>query len=153
MSEAAPELYFYHLEQRSLEDVLPVLLERSLERGWRAVVQAGSAERLEQLNSHLWTYSQASFLPHGTEEDGPPAEQPVFLTLEDENPNGAAIRFLVDGAPLSEMEGYERVVILFDGRDEDAKARARQEWKAARDKEIPVSYWQQDETGRWQQKA
>ncbi|ODA66469.1 DNA polymerase III subunit chi [Methyloligella halotolerans] len=153
MSAAATELYFYHLEQRSLEDVLPVLLERSLERGWRAVVQAGSEERLEQLNSHLWTYSQASFLPHGTEEDGPPAEQPVFLTLDDGNPNGAAIRFLVDGAPLSETAGYERIVILFDGRDEDAKARARQEWKAARDKDIPVSYWQQDETGRWQQKA
>lgn len=153
MSETAPELYFYHLERRNLEDVLPVLLERSLERGWRAVVQAGSSERLEQLNSHLWTYSQGSFLPHGTEEDGPPEEQPVFLTLEDENPNNAAIRFLVDGAPLSELDGYKRVVILFDGRDEEATAQARAHWKKAREKDIPVSYWQQDEAGRWQQKA
>lgn len=153
LTKQGAELVFYHLEQRSLEDVLPSLLERSLARGWRAVVQAGSQERLEQLNSHLWTYAQASFLPHGTSEDGPPEEQPVYLTLEEENPNGAAVRFLVDGAPVPDMEGYARVVVLFDGHDDDATALARRQWAEARENDVPVSYWQQDEIGRWQQKA
>lgn len=150
---ASGELYFYHLEQRGLEDVLPVLLERSLERGWRAVVQAGSEERLAHLNVHLWTYSEASFLPHGTAKDGAPAEQPIYLTLGEENPNGASIRFLVDGAEFASAEGYDRVVIMFDGRDEEAVLRARELWKAAKGQGLQISYWQQDEDGRWQKRG
>ena len=34
------------------------------------------------------------------------------------NPNGASIRFFVDGAEAAELEGYERVVFLFDGHDD-----------------------------------
>ncbi len=153
MSGEASELYFYHLEQRSLEDVLPVLLERSLERGWRAVLQVGSEERLDHLNGHLWSYSQASFLAHGSAKDGPAAEHPIYLTLEDDNPNGAEIRFLVDGAPLAEPGHYARIVVLFDGRDEEAVAQARVQWQEGKAKGFKIGYWQQDEAGRWQQRA
>jgi DNA polymerase III subunit chi len=153
MGEGMPELYFYHLESRSLEEVLPVLLERSLERGWRAVVQAGSEERLDHLNSHLWTYREASFLPHGSARDGSPGEQPVYLTLADDNPNGAAIRFLLDGVGWENASAYQRIVVLFDGRDEAATARAREQWQTAQAQGFTISYWQQDEDGRWRQKA
>ena len=147
------EVYFYHLEQRTLGDVLPVLLERSLERGWRAAVQAASEERVEALSTLLWTYSEESFLPHGTTRDGQPDVHPVFLTTSADNPNGAQVRFLVDGAELGDASPYARVVFIFDGRDADAVARARSEWQAAKARGHAVSYWQQDETGRWQQKA
>jgi DNA polymerase-3 subunit chi len=147
------EVYFYHLESRTLEQVLPTLLERSLERGWRAAVQASSAERVEALNSLLWAYREDSFLPHGTSSDGAPAAQPIYLTVEDDNPNGAAVRFLVDGATLEDASGYARVVYVFDGRDEGAVAQARETWTAAKGKGYAVSYWQQDADGRWQQKA
>ena len=147
------EVYFYHLENRTLEQVLPTLLERSLERGWRAVVQAASKERVEALNTALWTYRQDSFLPHGTSSDGTSAAQPVFLTDEADNPNDAAVRFLVDGATLEDASPYARVVYVFDGRDGDAVAQARAAWADAKDKGYAVSYWQQDGDGRWQQKA
>jgi DNA polymerase-3 subunit chi len=153
MSEAATELYFYHLEQRSLEEVLPVLLERSLARGWRCVVQAGSEERLDHLNAHLWSYADESFLAHGTAKDGPAHEHPVYLTLQDDNPNGAAVRFLVDGAELVADTRYDRIVVMFDGRDADAVTRARAQWQEAKAAGLDISYWQQDETGRWQKKA
>ena len=97
------EVYFYHLEGRTLEQVLPTLLERSLERGWRAVVQASSPERVEALNTLLWTFREDSFLPHGTSSDGTAAMQPIFLTVEADNPNDAAVRFLVDGATLDRL--------------------------------------------------
>jgi len=148
-----PEVYFYHLESRTLEQVLPTLLERSLERGWRAVVQASSPERIEALNSLLWSYREDSFLPHGTASDGSPALQPVYLTIEEDNPNEAAVRFLVDGAALDDAAPYTRVVHVFDGHDDDAVAQARATWTAAKDKGFAVSYWQQDPNGRWQQKA
>jgi DNA polymerase-3 subunit chi len=147
------EVYFYHLEHRTLDQVLPGLLERSLARGWRAVVQASSKERVEALNTLLWTYREDSFLPHGTASDGTPAAQPIYLTDEEDNPNAAAVRFLVDGAVLADASPYTRVVHLLDGRDPDAVAQARGVWTMAKEQGYAVSYWQQDDEGRWQQKA
>jgi DNA polymerase-3 subunit chi len=147
------EIFFYHLDQRSLDEVLPALLERSLERGWRAAVQAGSEERVEALSTRLWTYREESFLPHGTIRDGAPEANPVYLTTADDNPNAAQVRFLVDGAEIADPSTYMRVVYIFDGRDADAVARARADWQAAKDKVHDVSYWQQDEGGRWQKKV
>ncbi len=153
MNKGETEIYFYHLEQRSLDDVLPNLLERSLERGWRAAVQAASEERIEALNTLLWTYREESFLPHGTARDAAPEAHPIYLTTGEENPNGARVRFLVDGAALADVSGYDRIVFIFDGRDDDAVAKARANWQAARARGHAVSYWQQDEAGRWQKKA
>ncbi len=154
MSKAGvPEVYFYHLERRSLEEVLPTLLERSLERGWRAAVQAASEERVEALDTLLWTYREESFLAHGTVRDGRAEAQPIYLTSGADNPNGAQVRFLVDGALLDDASPYTRVVYLFDGRDDSAVAQARVEWQKAKTQGFSVSYLQQDEQGRWQQKA
>jgi DNA polymerase-3 subunit chi len=147
------EVLFYHLEHQPLERVLPNLVERTLARGWRAVVQAGSEERVEALDTLLWTYAEESFLPHGTKRDGNDAAQPVYLTTEDANPNGAAVRFLVDGAEASEITGYVRIVYLFDGHDASAVARAREQWKAAKAQGCEVTYWQQSPEGRWEKRA
>jgi DNA polymerase III subunit chi len=154
MSEpGVTEVFFYHLERASLEEVLPTLLERSLERGWRAAVQAASEERVEALDTLLWTYREDSFLAHGTARDGPAAAQPIYLTADAGNPNEAHIRFLVDGADLEDAARYTRVVFVFDGRDPDAVTRARAQWQEAKAQNFSVSYWQQDSDGRWQQKA
>lgn len=147
------EVYFYHLEHRSLESVLPELLERTLKRGWRAVVQAGSPEQVEALNTHLWTYADDSFLPHGAARDGTPERQPIYLTYGDDNPNGAQVRFLADGAEFADLSGYQRAVFLFDGRNEDALSRARQQWKAVKAAGLTATYWQQSEAGKWEKKA
>lgn len=152
MSDAV-EVLFYQLERQPLDQVLPGLLEKTLERGWRAVVQAGTEERLEALDTLLWTYADASFLPHGTARDGFADQQPVFLTISDANPNGAAVRFFVDGADSAELTGYTRAVYLFDGRDEDALLKAREQWKRAREQGFAVTFWQQNERGRWEKKA
>ena len=154
MSEpGVTEVFFYHLERATLEEVLPTLLERSLERGWRAAVQAASEERVEALDTLLWTYREDSFLAHGTARDGPAAAQPIYLTADAGNPNEAQVRFLVDGADLEDAAPYTRVVFVFDGRDADAVARARAQWQEAKAQGLSVSYWQQDSDGRWQQKA
>ncbi len=147
------EVLFYHLERQPLERVLPTLLERTLERGWRAVVQCGSAERLEALDGWLWTYRDDSFLPHGTVRDGPADMQPIFLTTGDENPNGANVRFLVEGATILDFASYDRVVQIFDGHDAAAIALAREEWRRAKAAGCEVTYWQQADNGRWERRA
>jgi DNA polymerase III subunit chi len=148
------EALFYHLEKQTLLDVLPQLVQRCLERGWKAVVQAGSQERLEAVDGHLWSFDDAAFLPHGSREDGHDAEQPVFLTTGPETPNGANVRFLVDRAPPPpHLEGFERVVVIFDGNDAEALADARVAWKEFKAVGFEVTYWQQDGNGRWQRKA
>ena len=147
------EVLFYHLQNRTVEDVLPGLLERSVERGWRVIVQS-SEDRIEPLDAHLWTYKDDSFLPHGTAREGSGADQPVLLTADGDNANGASVRFLIDGAPMPEdAAAYERIVLLFDGEDPDAVASARERWSAAKTLGLEVTYWQPDENGRWQRKA
>lgn len=146
------DILFYHLERSNLESVLPDLLEKSLARGWRAVVQVGGEERLAALDTHLWTYDDASFLPHGTLKDGNPQDQPVYLTCGEETPNGAAIRFHVDGAAIGDPEPYERVVVIFDGGDDTAVASAREAWRALKEAGHTLTYWQQNERGRWERK-
>jgi len=147
------EVYFYHLQTRPIEQALPVLLEKSLERGWRVVVQA-SDDRVEALDAHLWTYREDSFLPHGTHKEPTAAHQPILLTASADNPNGAAVRFLIDGAPIPEdAASYQRIVLMFDGDDPDAVELARQHWSSAKALGLEVTYWQPDEQGRWQRKA
>lgn len=147
------EVLFYHLERQPLDRVLPALIERTLERGWRAVVQSGNEERLDAIDTQLWTYREESFLPHGTRKDGNAALQPVYLTTGDDNPNEATVRFLIDGATAAEFASYARLVYLFDGHDETALALARTEWKRAKGAGCDVTYWQQSESGRWEKKA
>jgi DNA polymerase-3 subunit chi len=134
--------------------VLPQLLERSVERGWRVVVQASSDERVDALDGHLWTYRDDSFLPHGTARDSEAASQPILLTTSDHNPNGAKVRFLIDGVPVpADAKDYDRIVLLFDGEDEDAVTAARARWSEAKAQGFEVTYWQPDEQGRWVKKA
>ncbi len=144
------EMLFYHLKGRTPEQVLPPLLQKSLERGWRVVVQASSDERVEALDAHLWTWRDDAFLPHGTWRDAEASEQPIVLTVGDDNPNGAVVRFLVDGATMpGDGSGYDRIVVLFNGEDPDAVDAARERWTKAKAEGIEVTYWQADEQGRW----
>jgi DNA polymerase III subunit chi len=148
------EIFFYHLQRQPIERVLPQLLERSYERGWRVVVQAASDERLDALDALLWTYRDDNFLPHGTTREPDPAAQPILLTTAEHNPNGATVRFLIDGVPMpADAESYDRIVLLFDGEDDDALAAARAHWNEAKTQGFAVTYWQPDEQGRWVKKA
>jgi DNA polymerase-3 subunit chi len=149
------EVLFYHLQGQPIERVLPTLLERSLERGWRVVVESPSDERVDALDAQLWTFRDDSFLPHGTHrEAASAADQPILLTVNNDNPNGAAVRFLIDGAPVpADAAAYARIVLLFDGGDDDAVAAARTRWSAAKAAGFDVTYWQADENGRWVRKA
>jgi len=147
------EVLFYHLEDQALEGALPALIERTLARNWRAVIQASSEERVEALDTLLWTYREESFLPHGTRRDPNPDQQPVFLTSSQDNPNAASVRFLVDGADVADVAPYARIVYLFDGRDASAVERAREQWRRVKAAGCDVTYWQQSPDGRWQKQA
>ena len=125
------EIGFYHLLSTPLERALPRLLERAIAQGHRAVVQAGSSERVEHLNALLWTYDEAGFLPHGSVRDGNPAAQPIWLTHQAENPNGASILFLVDGVEADDLSEFTRCIDMFDGNNPEAVVAARGRWRAA----------------------
>jgi len=149
-----PDVLFYHLENQPLEKVLPQLLEKSLERGWRAVVETGSSERAQALDAILWTFRDDSFLPHGVAGGELDSQQPVLITTGPENPNGANVRFFVDRAVPQATAGYERIVFIFSGHDPDAVVEARGAWRAlSADKTNAVTYWQQEPGGRWVKKA
>jgi DNA polymerase III subunit chi len=143
------EIGFYHLTQTTLEGALPRLLEKVLMAGHRVVLRAVTPERLDTVDRHLWTYSNASFLPHGTKADGFADQQPIWLTTIEENPNRASVLVLLEGAPLGNVEGFERVLDLFDGNDPSAVSRARGRWKDCRSAGHTLVYWRQTERGGW----
>ena len=148
------EARFYHLQRSTVEQVLPQLLEKALGQGMRAVVVAGSAERLAALNGYLWTYRPDSFLPHGASGEGHAAEQPIYLTQTVENPNGAKVLFLLDGMEASDTSGdFTLACDLFDGVDPEALDAARVRWKVLKDAGHIVTYWQQTDRGGWEKKA
>ena len=153
MADGSPtDVWFYHLDRWPLERALPALLEKAVERGWRAAVQASSSQRVDALDAVLWTYDEVSFLPHGTTRDGDVELQPIVLTTGTENPNAAVIRFMVDGTEvLSALaeSGYERVMLIFDGNDAEQRAGARRQWAELKKAGHSVAYWQQDGDGRW----
>ena len=143
------EMAFYHLTWTGLEDALPRLLGRTLEAGERAVVRCGSAERLAALDAALWLCPEPDWLPHGTADAD---LQPIWLTTEDDAPNGGRFLFLVDGAGSEKLDSFARVFDIFDGNDEEQVAQARERWKAAKAAGHGLSYWQQTAKG-WEKKA
>ncbi len=148
-SLATTEHWFYHLERSTLETALPPLLEKVLERGWRALIRSGDAEALLALDRHLWTHRPDSFLPHGLSSEPRAATQPILLTQTADNENNAQIVILIHGAEIPDLAGVERCVTMFDGADQQALEQTRQRWKSARAEGASVSYWRQDGDGRW----
>jgi DNA polymerase III subunit chi len=149
------EIRFYHLQGRKPEEALPALLEEALAEGLRIVVEAPMREWIEALDERLWTYSDESFLPHGTARDGEPEAQPIYLTTGDDNPNWARLRVLLAGArAMPVLEGqsaaYDRIAILFDGADEEARAAARVQWAELKAAGHSLVYWRESETGAWE---
>ena len=148
------EVLFYHLSRSTLEDALPQLLLKTQERGWRAVLQGSTLERIEALDEHLWTFREESFLPHALAGGSYDAEQPLILTISDDNPNRAHVRFFVEGAvPEGALTDYARCVVMFDGEDEAQLAAARNAWRALKGEGHEVTYWQQTPQRRWEKKA
>jgi DNA polymerase-3 subunit chi len=146
------EIAFYHLQRSALDAVLPKLLQRTLDQGKRALVLAGSDDRVENLSSLLWTYDPASWLPHGTVKDGRPEDQPIWLSSQATNSNRASFLFLTDGTE-ADPAAYERCFDLFDGNDDSAVAAARERWKKLKEAGHALTYWQQNERGAWEKKA
>jgi DNA polymerase III subunit chi len=147
------EVWFYHLERASLEQVLPELLEKTLARGWKALVRAASQDRIDHLDSWLWAYRDDSFLAHGVVAEPLAERQPILLTTGEENANGAEALFLIDDAPAASLADFERCILIFDGRDKDALAAARGRWSGFKKAGHEVAYWKQGETRGWERQA
>ncbi len=145
------EVRFYHLTRQTVEQALPDLLEKTLARGWRAVIRLPDDAQVEALSSHLWTYRADGFLPHGSAKDGHAADQPLWLTAGDENPNAATVLFVVSATALPSSEGFDLVCDVFDGQEEVAVVAARSRWALYKGQGHALTYWQQGERG-WQKK-
>lgn len=153
-----PEIAFYHHTTRRIEETLPTLIEKSLARGWRVVVQAPTQDRVRRLDDYLWGYKPESFLPHGTKADASPETQPVYLTCEDDNPNDADVRFFLGVVAVASVlaggaSPRERALLLFSGDSEEELEAARAHWKELKEAGHVLAYYQQDANGRWVEKA
>ena len=146
------EIRFYHLLSMPLEKALPVLLEKVVERHWRALIVTDSLKRVSELDSRLWTYKPSSFLPHGMVGDKDAELQPILLTHKDENSNDANVLFLVDGAESKHIGKFEICCLLFDGNDTDGLIKVREALASYKNEGHKVIYLQQEPSGKWSEK-
>ena len=152
MADALCEVWFYHLERTGLDQALPELLEKTLQKGWKAIVRTPTADRIDHLDSWLWGYRDDSFLPHAPVGEADAARQPILLTTGTDNPNAADALFLVDGAEPGDLAGYQRCIVLFDGADQEQLRVARVQWTSLKARGLPASYWKQQPRG-WEKQA
>ncbi|WP_332066115.1 DNA polymerase III subunit chi [Bartonella sp. CB189] len=143
------DILFYHMVQSQLEDVLPTLVERALARFGQVTIQCVSEEQRDAIDAHLWVYDEAAFIGHGTEYHQYPNLQPVFITTRQDNPNNSKIRFLVEGAICSDINAYQRLVVIFDDRNDKQLSLVRTQWKNYKMKNYNLTYWKQDEERCW----
>ena len=145
---------FYHLQRSSLDQILPKLCEKAYQTGKKIKILLGVEERVEFINSLLWTYNEGSFLPHGSKKDGFVEEQPIFISASENNENNASILILADGAmpDIEVLQNYERVLNIFDGNDVATLEKARQYWKEIKKTDGELHYWQQNTQGVFEQK-
>lgn len=147
------DILFYHLTQSTLEDILPTLVERALGRFSRVTIQCVSKERRDAIDTRLWVYADEAFIGHGTECDQYPNFQPVFLTTGQENPNDSKIRFLIEGAVCSDINAYQRLLVLFDGQSDEQLHIVRAQWKKYKMENHNLTYWQQTEDRSWKKQV
>ncbi|KEC55482.1 DNA polymerase III subunit chi [Bartonella koehlerae] len=147
------DILFYHLTQSTLEDILPTLVERALERFGRVTIQCVNKERRDAIDTRLWVYADEAFIGHGTECDQYPNFQPVFLTTGQGNPNDSKIRFLIEGAICSDIDAYQRLVVLFNGQSDEQLDLVRAQWKKYKMENHNLTYWQQTENCCWKKQV
>lgn len=154
MSEAIrPEWWFYHLSRTALEVAAPPLMQKCLEAGWRVLAVSPDKERLAKLDAALWTFDDTSFLPHGQAEAPglDPARQPVLLSAKLKNDNAADALVLMDGTDAPVEAPFRRCMVIFEDADKDTRARAREQFKAAKDSGLVTRYFQQTSAGGWKE--
>lgn len=128
-------------------------MEKALSTGDKIVLKAPDSAIASSLDQALWTYDASGFLPHGVEGCKHANLQPLYITTQNDNPAGAAIQVLVNAVDSENTTDFKMCLYMFDGRDERIVAKARSAWKAYSAGDHKMSYWQQKETGGWEQKA
>lgn len=156
MSEAIrPEWWFYHLSRSALEVAAPPLMQKCLEAGWKVLAVSPNLERLAKLDMALWTFDDASFLPHGQAEAPglDAARQPVLLSAKLKNANNADALVLMDGVDSPVEAPFKRCMVIFEDGDKDTRAKAREQFKAAKDAGLTTRYFQQTSAGGWKEEG
>lgn len=148
------EIRFYHLLTQRLEQALPAILTKALAGGRKAVIRFADDKDVQRFDEHFWTYAPDSFLPHGPGGGAHDNLQPVVLTTKAENPNGADMLVLCNHKTVPEnINDFSLCCDFLDGQDEEAVALGRARWKTYKEAGYALTYWQQTETGGWEQKA
>lgn len=165
------DVRFYHLTRARVEEALPMIIGKANDAGMRMTIfSGGDQNRLSYLSDLMWNYVPNSFYANGFKGEKDDADykevNPIWISDDVSDIEGRPLLLQLDGAEIAandiEKTGADtlnRICHFFDGRDEQAVQKARTYWKsfkdANNDKEdiFDLSYWQQDDNGRWSQKA
>jgi DNA polymerase-3 subunit chi len=143
------EIRFYHLQKQSLDQALPQILTKALDQGHKVLIKTNK-DTIKSLSELLWNTPLNSFLPHGTSADPNKELQPIYITDQEDNPNQADLLILLNGERSQKIDTYKMCCEIFDGNNPELLKDARVKWKEYKSAELPVTYWQQDTHGKWE---
>lgn len=147
------DIRFYHVQKRRPEDELPGLLHRIRRKGHKVYIQTPDKGMAQQLDKFLWCYDEADFLPHGLNNGTNAARHPISIGADGNPANDADVIIFMPGAFEAELNAYTIGCLLIDGRDTDKTVQAREIWKELKARGHSLTYWQQSDRGKWEQKA
>lgn len=147
------DIRFYHLQKQTLDQALPLIIEKAFSAGYKIITRLSSSQEVERMNALLWNYKANAFLPHGSQKNGNASKQPIWLTAENDNPNNANVLVLTQGMLEENMSNYDLCCEMLDGHDDNAIKEARSRWKTYQEAGHNVTYWHQSESGSWEKKA
>ncbi len=160
------EIRFYHLTRARVEEALPIIVGKAHEANMRmTILSGGDQNRLSYLSDLMWNYVPNSFYANGfkgeNDNEGFKDQNPIWISDDVHDIDDRPLLLQLDGAEISvdqvkkDSKALNRICHFFDGRDETAVQKARAYWKSFKEggDDFTLSYWQQDDNGRWSQKA
>lgn len=146
------DIRFYHMEHATLDTALPAITTKAWQSGKNVMICTPSKTECKRLNDLLWTFYPSAFIPHGGDGDKHADKNPVWVTAGNDNVNNAKILILTYGCTHDSVGDFDMVCEMLDGRVESQIASARARWKTYKDAGHDLTYWQQDDNGRWNKK-
>lgn len=148
-----PEILFYHITKGEMSSVVIQLLQKIYASQKKAVLLVKTPEEMHFYDEILWTYSSDSFLPHGTKDDSFPENQPCCITDTVQNPTSAEMLLLIEPVAWESFDDYQRMIVLFSDKNNQAVINAREIWKNLKEKNENMTYWFQNDAGKWEKKG
>lgn len=143
------KITFYQVMNDELIKSSCKILEKCYHNNLKTFVEVADDETKRVLNKNLWTFAQKSFVPHGSDEDPLPEEQPIYISSNEKCPINATCLMLI-GKYRMDIGNFDRILVMIDGNNDQDVKNAKSMADNFNNLGHEVEYYKQNDSGSWQ---